>query len=102
MPIETSKGGTTFTGRGIDVYRCLAIASALELYARTGMKVNRSYTPKAMMAAAAQITGRTFKTRDYREAAKALRAKATVERLLDAAEIDPGPSQSFSYETPEE
>lgn len=54
-------------------YQRLVIARALEFYARTGTKVNTAYTPKNMMAAAARLTGKTFKARDYAGAAKALR-----------------------------
>jgi hypothetical protein len=51
----------------------VAVASALEFYAKTGVQVNRAYTPKAMMRTAENITGRTFKARDYKGAAAALR-----------------------------
>lgn len=54
-------------------YRVVVIVQALELYARTGMRVNRAYTPSAMMRAAAEITGRHFRARDYLGAARALR-----------------------------
>jgi len=53
--------------------QAVAVASALEFYAKTGVQVNRAYTPKAMMRTAEQILGRTFKARDYRGAAAALR-----------------------------
>lgn len=72
--IEVREGVTTFSGRGaVDVYRALVIASGLELYAKTGMKPNRAYTPSAMMKAAREFTGKTLKARDYVGAAKALR-----------------------------
>lgn len=61
-----------FTGDGVAAYQAAVIASALRAYARTGMKMNRAYTPKAMMAKAAEITGKKFKARDYEGAAKAL------------------------------
>ena len=56
-----------------EVYRALTIASALRLYARTGIKANRAYTPKAMMAMAGKITGQTFRAKDYLGAATALK-----------------------------
>lgn len=78
--IETNAGGTMFAGpQAVNVFRATAIASALRFYAKTGMKMNRAYTPKAMMAAASQITGQTFKARDYAAAAEALRAWATAQ-----------------------
>lgn len=55
-------------------YQALVLAKALELYAHTGMKANRAYTPSAMMRTAARITGLRFRARDYLVAANALRA----------------------------
>lgn len=60
-------------------YRAITIAAGLRLYARTGMKPNRAYTPKAMMKAAQAITGQTFKPRDYQAASDALRRYAGIE-----------------------
>jgi hypothetical protein len=78
MPItQTAGGGMTFDGpAAVNVYRMTVIASALRLYAKTGMKVNAAYTPKAMMATAAALTGQKFKARDYLGAADALTAAA--------------------------
>lgn len=71
----------SFEGRGaVDVFAMAAIASALDLYARTGIRVNRAYTPRAMMAAATHHTGQTFKARDYAGAAAALREKVQTEK----------------------
>lgn len=64
---------SVFTGSAVQKYQQLVIAKALEVYAKTGMKVNRDYTPKNMMAMATKITGKKFKARDYLGAAKALR-----------------------------
>lgn len=62
------------TGSKINSYRALVIATALELYDRTGMKANRMYTPKRMLGEARLITGEDFRGRDkYRKAAEALR-----------------------------
>lgn len=66
----------------VNVYRAAAIKAALGLYAKTGMQVNRAYTPSAMMRAAAEITGKKFKARDYAGAAAALSA------WIDAAPKD--------------
>ena len=64
---------TTFNGpAGVSVFRALTIARALRLYDKTGMKVNRAYTPTAMLKAAAEITGLTFKRGEYEKAAQAL------------------------------
>lgn len=56
----------------VNVFRAIAIKHALLLYARTGMKANRMYTPKNMIAAASQITGQKFKPRDYVGAANGI------------------------------
>jgi len=59
---------------GVKGVQCLTIAKALEVYADTGMIVNRQYTPRNMMRTAEQLTGEKFKLRDYKGAAAALRA----------------------------
>jgi hypothetical protein len=74
-------GGVSFVGdEAVDVFRAMAIASALKLYAKTGIRANRAYTPKAMMSAASKITGKPFKPRAYLEAADALTAFAEAKR----------------------
>lgn len=68
---------TVITGaENISKVRALIIASALNLYAKTGIKANRLYTPTNMMKAAREITGKQFKNRDYVGAAAALREYA--------------------------
>lgn len=75
---HTQSGAVAFVGRdAVAIYRATVIESALRLYAKTGMRVNRAYTPAAMMRVAAEITGRKFKARDYLGAADALRAWRT-------------------------
>lgn len=82
----TPAGGMVFTGKGVGVYAATVIASALRLYARTGIKVNRAYTPSAMLAKATEITGQTFRGRDkYMNAADALRQWARAQAGLIAA-----------------
>ncbi len=39
----------------------LTVAYALRLYACTGMKANRAYTPAAMQAFVTEATGQTFR-----------------------------------------
>jgi hypothetical protein len=63
---------STFTGTAIDLYQAAVIKSALKLYARTGMKANRAYTPSNMMRMATIITGQKFKARDYHGAVAGL------------------------------
>lgn len=79
----TPGGGMVFAGpRGVGVYRATAIASGLTMYAKCGMLPNRAYTPRAMMRAAAEITGQQFKARDYVGAAAALRAWAHAQSAI--------------------
>jgi hypothetical protein len=73
----TANGGGVFAGpKGVDVYVLTVLASGLTLYAKSGMMPNRAWTPKRMMQAAANHTGKKFKARAYLEAAEALKAKA--------------------------
>ncbi len=70
---QTESGAVVFSGRdAVEVFRARTIASALRLYAKTGMKANRAYTPSNMLAAATQITGQKFKRGQYDQAAQAL------------------------------
>lgn len=73
---------TIFTGPAVNVYVAASLRTGLRLYARTGIKPNRQWTPKNMMTMAARLTGRTFKARDYNGAADALQA------WIDAAPKD--------------
>lgn len=50
-----------FTGDQVDVFAMITLKSALSLYAKTGMKANRAYTPTAMMRTASRMTGRTLR-----------------------------------------
>ena len=47
------------------IYQAIVIKGALKLYANTGIKANRDYTPKNMMAMVLKITGKKLKARDY-------------------------------------
>ena len=63
----------------IPLYVAVAVKHGLKLYAATGMKPNRAWTPTAMLAKASEITGQRFKRGQYAEAIAALDA------YLDAA-----------------
>jgi hypothetical protein len=68
--IEHGASGTTFVGADATAcFAAFALASALKLYAKTGMKANRAYTPTAMLRAASKITHKTYKRGDYLTAA---------------------------------
>ena len=58
-----------FSGpEGVATVRAIAIKHAIKFYARTGMKVNRAYTPTAMLKAAASITGKAYKRGQFDQA----------------------------------
>jgi hypothetical protein len=82
--LERTKQGTSFSGSDVNIFRAYAIASGLEFYVKTGgMRINRSYTPKNMLAAVKEMTGIQFKRGQYLEAARALR------ELAEAAKAAP-------------
>lgn len=84
---DQSGNARTFVGEGaVNVFAMAVIASSLRLYAKTGMKPNRAYTPSAMMKAAEHHTGLKFARRDYLGAAEALSAKVQAEKERIAAE----------------
>jgi hypothetical protein len=84
--LERTNNGRSFSGSDVGIFQAITIASALKLYARTGMKASRAYTPSAMMKAAATITGQTFKARDYMGAADALHAWADAAKAAPRTE----------------
>lgn len=77
---------TTFTGSAVNVFAAITIAKALDIYAKTGMRVNRAYTPSNMMAMAKKVTGQKLKARDYTGAAQALRDWAATQKA-DAPDV---------------
>lgn len=77
---------STFTGPAVDIYVAITLKAGLRLYAATGMKPNRMWTPKNMMGMATKLTGKKFKARDYLAACDALEvwiADAKVEMNSD-------------------
>ena len=68
---------TTFVNGGMDVFRARVIASGLRLYAATGMRPSRAYTPTAMLKAASAISGEAYKRGQY------LKAAADLTRIAD-------------------
>ena len=63
----------TFSGPGgVATYRAIALKHGLKLYADTGMKPNRAWTPTAMLRTAGEITGQTYKRGQYRQAIRDL------------------------------
>lgn len=80
---ERTDNGTSFVGSDVDIFRAHVIASGLRMYGKYKMIPNRAYTPKAMLAAAAAITGAPFTGKDkYLRAADALDALANAQKAL--------------------
>lgn len=71
--ITANNGAIMCSGEAaVQVFRAKTIATALRLYAKTGMKVNRAYTPTNMLTTATAITGQKFKRGQFEQAAQAL------------------------------
>jgi len=86
---EKEDGGAVFAGpKGVNAYRAIVIASALELYAKTGIKANRAYTPTAMIKAANEMTGHVYRRGQYVAAALALRELAAKLKTEVHAEMN--------------
>lgn len=72
--IKTGIGGTVFAGPdAVKLYQATALASGLRLYAKTGMKPNRAWSPSNMLKAATGITGKPYKRGQYEQAANDLK-----------------------------
>jgi hypothetical protein len=68
-------GGMSITGQtALRVYAATVLMSAIKLYIKSGMKVNRAYTPANMLATASQYTGKTYKRGQLQLAFDDLRA----------------------------
>tara|TARA_R110000737_G_scaffold144638_1_gene174778 strand:- start:345 stop:650 length:306 start_codon:yes stop_codon:yes gene_type:complete len=83
---------TSFSGPGaVNVFAMTVLASGLVLYAETGMRPARGYTPAAMMDAARRYLGDAadgIKARDYRGMATVLRAHVRTEKVRIARGAD--------------
>lgn len=62
-------GSVTFQGKeAVSAYHIMALKTALKMYAKTGMKINRAYSPKNMLTVAQRITGKKYKIGQYMDA----------------------------------
>lgn len=74
---------TVFDGtEGVNTFILIALKNAIKLYVQTGMKANRSYTPKNMLAKASEFTGKIYKRGQLAEAQKDL--EELYEQILEA------------------
>jgi hypothetical protein len=95
--ITDNGSSVSFVGpRAVNVYACAAVASALRVYANSGIKMNRAYTPTNMLAFVLQQTGTKFpktKAGYYNAAAKLMELVASERAAIEAAN---GPVQSVA------
>ena len=59
----------------------ITLKHAISFYIKTGMKVNRAYTPKNMLLTASRYTGKVYKRNQLPQ------AMADLQSLLDVAAI---------------
>lgn len=75
--IESGPGGTTFAGPGaVDIFRAVALSSALRLYAKCGMIPNRAWKIGAQLRMATEYTGKRYKRTDAARASEDVKAWA--------------------------
>lgn len=54
------------------IYQAVVLKAGLRLYAKSGIKPNRDWTPKAMLQTATTFTGQKYKLGEYYRAANDL------------------------------
>jgi hypothetical protein len=75
--IEVADGFTSYAGPdAVQLFAARTIARACRLWAEHRIKVNRQYTPTAMLKAASRITGKAYKQGQHAEAAADLKTWA--------------------------
>jgi hypothetical protein len=57
-----------FAGEQVNTYAMIVIKNAISFYIRTGMKVNKAYTPSAMLRTASYYTGKSYKRNQLAQA----------------------------------
>jgi hypothetical protein len=73
--IEANNASMSFVGPDATrLFAATALRGAIDLYVKTGMKVNRAYTPTNMLAAAARITGQAYRRGQLPQASADLKA----------------------------
>jgi len=75
--------GAIIVGEGISIYQAFVTRQGLEACQR-GFRLNRSYTPKKLMAVAENITGKKHKARDYQGAIDDLNTWMTEQKAKNS------------------
>jgi hypothetical protein len=88
--IEVGTGHTTFVGEDATrLFAAMTVRNAINLYVKTGLCMNRAYTPTNMRAFVTNITGKRYKrgkaalaqaTLDLTQWIEAMKAAMPVER----------------------
>lgn len=79
--ITHSAGGVMFAGAGaVDVFRAITLKSALNSYAKHGLRMNRALTPTRMLTLATEYTGVKYKRGEHAKAATDLAAIIDAKR----------------------
>ena len=90
--IHYGKSFTAFDGPdAVAYFRATVIYHGLRLYAKTGMKPNRAYSPSAMLRVAGEITGKSYKRGEYLLAADDLETWAKTMKAALPAIVDEDP-----------
>lgn len=86
-------GGTAFVGPdAINLFRAVTLASALKLYAKTGLVSTRGITITKMLAFAKAYTGKTYKRGEAMKAHEDMRVwietmKAALPTTVDGVQV---------------
>ena len=76
--LTRTNNGTSFSGSDTTIFAVISLATGMRLYAKTGMKPARSWTPTNMLATAGQYTGKKYKRGQFEQAAIDLLAYADM------------------------
>ena len=72
--LERTNNGTSFSGSDMDIVNAAALAAGLRLYAKSGIKPTKVYTPTYMRKLATHFTGRKYGRNNLLQAAADLSA----------------------------
>jgi hypothetical protein len=75
IKVSMTGGPASYIGPdAVALFRVTVLRTGLRIYAKHKLRVNRGYSPSAMLKAASQITGRTYTRGQYLSAAADLTA----------------------------
>lgn len=90
--VEVGPSTTSYVGPdAVALFRANALRAGIRLYAETGLRPSRVWTPSAMLKAAGRITGKTYKRGRFDEAIADLTVWIETMKLalpVEVTEID--------------